>query len=438
MNVISLKKWLVLDLSRFVFSRKEAIIWSLFVLIYLLSGLLFVSPLPYRMAVISIPYGLLTFILFRFRVNGVTLVYLAMLAFIVISALINGSTLFRTLYFMRVPTFAYFTYYVVWVCAKEKSLWQIVEWGRVIGLIQLPVIILQWLTFPYWRASTLRVVQFEDSGFGTFYFKTDYSIVIFMLFHIIILLFLHKESRLSNRARILWITWFTLTIFIARAQFGIICLLLIFGYYFFRHYAVSRITIPVIATIFIIAVISGLLSLSNNPLLEQIPGSLSLALQKFVNLYDRFLQDRYDLSLYLSGGYDRVGAIIYLLFENPSLIGEGPALYDPAVGVSRRGNFGHFLDMISNIGFVGAFISALFFFFIAGGLRSTPQTPNKQTAIRLVFWVTMLCGLVYPIMNDIGVVFSYTTIMAYLMLDNCAINDQGNPNFGPTPDFDQT
>lgn len=416
MKAIDLDRYLIIDQDQFILSRRRLMLWSFFGFIYLFSGLLFVSPIPYRMAFISLPFGLLTLLFYRWRINIVTITCIGLVLITLISAIINNSTLFRTLYFIRIPVFAYFTYYTIRMNKTDKIIRQFIYWGRFIGLIQLPIILIQWATYPYWRASTLQFTGIKDSGFGTFYFKTDYTISMFLVFHIIVLLYFGAKTGISARTRLFWIAYFTLSVFIINAQFVALCLLLVFVVYVYQKDAVYRITIPIITIISVLALLTGVLSLSDSPLLQQLPGSVTLALRKFAVIYQQFLQEEYNYTRYLAGFYDRVGAIRFLFFENPRLFGDGPALYDPTFGISRRGNNGHILVMIAEIGFIGALVSIFYYIAVARGLRHKSRSFNVRSAVRLIFLVTFLCGWVYPIMNDIGVLFTFIIFIEYVLL----------------------
>jgi hypothetical protein len=383
-------------INRLPINPKQVTFWLFFVLIYCFSGVLTVATnYSYRMGMISL-LALPLVALYGIRLDRISVMYGVLVMVVLASGLYNGSSLSEIIVFLRVAVFSYLTYYVAIRCITQRNIVRIFHFCVAIAVLQLPVIILQWLSYPYLPVGWKRALL-EDFGFGTFNYSTDYSMAFFLTLIICFLLFERPRNHFVRR-RWFIIGWLTLTVFVANAQFLKLLLITVWVIYFLTHFNVKNI---LFGTIMLLFVIGLMLFLSQLGILTEPVTTFLVRLQKYT--------ESSGSATYLEGGYDRFGALTYLLIDRPSILGDGPSrYYDVFAQTRRRGNTGHFFTFVSEIGLLGWLTSVLIFFLIV--------FPIKNGRIRISWLqIFMFVGInvlsfTSQAMNDIGVMLSYCII----------------------------
>lgn len=381
-----------------VLQLTEVTLWTLLVLMYLLSGVLtLLSDQKYRMGLMSLLVLPLLF-LRPLRVNRVFLAFAVLVGVVLTSGIVNASPPGKIIEFLRIPLFAFLLYYLTFIAVDEHNIRHILRFFVIVAIVQLPIILLQWWSFDYLPDSFKENVGILDFGFGTFNFKTDYSMS-FLLTLLTAWLILDPRRSSWVRARGLLAIWYSLTVFIAAAQIMKIGVILVWLIYGMQQIGRLRLRTLLIISSSLLALYFGTVALYEAELLPEYP-------TQFINRIEAGMNDL-NADGYLQGNYDRFGALQYLLFSGTTpLLGDGPAAYSDAFTRELvRGNTGHFFTFFSEIGPIGWAASVLVFFLIAFPI----QQGKLRVALTpvLFFMLINLLAFTSSIMNDIAVVTSF-------------------------------
>ena len=183
---------LKIDLSAWVF-------WLTLILSFVASRPLIVATSgKYRLGLAVFALGLLL-VLSRLRlVNWQLLISISLLGVaMLLSGLINNSSIVEVISFVRIPIIAYLVYYLVAAYLTKKE--RVISTFRVmyiIALIQLPILVIQRISYPYMPERLKFGVltgQLSPTDFATGTFDGDASMS-FLLIALLILLLFFKHS----------------------------------------------------------------------------------------------------------------------------------------------------------------------------------------------------------------------------------------------------
>lgn len=399
------KKW---SIGRpILVNPKRLVFYLVFFLVFCLSGAFTIlgwwKGFPYRMGLMSalvIPLILL----YGIRVTRVVLVYVALTGVVVLSGLYNRSSLAEIILFIRILGFSYLMYRLVELHVRRDNISSIIRLCVAIALLQLPVVVLQRLSYGYLPARVRADISAIDFDFGTFNYKGDASMAFFLTLLVIFLLFDKKRNYVIRHK---WpvLVWLTLTVMIANAEAVKLIILLVWGFYFIMHLSPRTI----VYSVTVLLVVVG--TLASFGVLDEIWSEFTYTLSNNVRVDLREGKQE----AFLSGNYARGAAVSYYLSRGILWLGAGPSKYfDVLTKTWTRGNRGHIFTFYSEVGLLGWLLSVLVFFFIA--------FPGRGWRIRvhwtsiLGFLAIQLLSFTTQIMNDISVVLIYCIMSkAYLL-----------------------
>jgi hypothetical protein len=347
--------------------------------------------------------------------------FVALVAVIALSALVNGSSLLEFLVFLRIPAFAFLVYFLGATYLNKETAPGVFKLLLFIGYLQLPIVIAQRATYDLMPAIVRDQVAGIDFLFGTFNLKGDSSMSTFLIMMIILLLF-SSRVRAIVRYPLISSLYFSATVLLSNSRISHIILLLV--WFVFITWSVktnslrvllvaSLISLTVLGVYIYVDVIGGkALNAINRQIFQLIP-SAEVSRKESAGELD--IRDR-AIERYLSGEYARGGAIRYFISQGVSFFGDGPTkYYNPVTRVRLRGNRGHFLTFYSEVGLLGLGVSAVVFLLI---ILETDRRgrPTLRWVGVLLFAVVMMMSLTLEIMNDISVVFAYVLISRYYLL----------------------
>lgn len=376
------------------------VFYTVFTFAFVLSGVItMANVLPYRMGLVSL-LVLPLFFLYGLKIDLVFILYVLLGTVVAISAVYNGSSFAQFALFLRILVFSYLIYYLVEVFVKKNNIASIMKLVTLVGMLQLPIVAVQTLTYNWLPASiTIGMNLAEiDYDFGTFNFKGDYSMTFFLILLVAFLLFDKKRNYVIPH-RLFVIGWLTATVLITNADIAKGALAIVWGVYFITH--LNR-RIGIYLLFFSIAII-GIMMASKvwSTIWEDLSYKVVSETQSLLN------GDKVDV--YLQGGYARGAAIYYFLNNDLLLVGDGPSKYiDPITKEQTRGNVGHIFTFYSEVGLLGWLISMMVFFQIAftlsrGHIRIT-------WTILIMFVLVFIMSFTSQIMNDISVMLIYCLI----------------------------
>jgi hypothetical protein len=318
--------------------------------------------------------------------------------------------------FLRILVFSYLMYYLVEVYVNEKNIRNIIKLCVIIAVIQLPVIIIQQMTYDYLpdRLTQGFLRLRWDFAFGTFRFG-DSALNLFINLILIFMLF-DKRGNYFARYKLFLVFWLSATVLFSSSEISKITLGLIWFVYFTLH--LKRKTTIYLGLLLLIMLLlfigSGLMSEMMTPVVT--------ALSQAVN---DFGPER--VELYLEGRYARGAALYYFFTNDLLLLGDGPSKYtDPISGERLRGNMGHIYTFYSEIGLIGWLLSVYIYFVIA--FRSGKGRLRLSVFTILLFLSVQILSFTNNIMNDISVVFIYCIMAKTYLLPvppSSSINSTG-------------
>ena len=156
-------------------NRKKLIFYSVFLLTFFLSGLitmLSMGIIPYRMGLVSL-LVIPLFLSFGIKVDKVFIGYIILTAFVILSGLLNSIPPVSMLLFMRILVFSFLIYQLVELYIHPGNISKILKVSVLIGMIQLPLVVLQQLTYEILPNSIKSNLIQIDFDFGSFNFKGD-------------------------------------------------------------------------------------------------------------------------------------------------------------------------------------------------------------------------------------------------------------------------
>jgi hypothetical protein len=276
-------------------------------------------------------------------------------AVILISGLINRSNSFLTLLYILLFVFVPLsTFLFVQVSFRSTQINKVLRILLIIGVIQLPIILLQQYFVGEFISHSSRPISQEDVAFGTFFFANDHGLCFFLLSLVIYLLF---EPSFHPRWRQPLLLWYSATIVLANSNISIFLLLVILAVYFFIRFTAHNL----IPYLLLLAVLVSFVLF--------VPSLWHLMSEK----YDIFQHKIFakDLS-YLevektidSRIAERFDILVHFMGQNIYFIGEGPYSYfDPIKGeFPKYLNFSQYLWFYNDIGIIG--ICAVIYLYVS-------------------------------------------------------------------------
>ena len=384
------------------------IIWHLvftgaFLVSGALSALALMLGVPYRMALWSL-LVLPIFVLRRIRLSAVIIAYGLLALVVVVSGLLNGSSLLEILLFTRVLVFSFLIYVLVRVAVSRDNAARVYRWCLSLAIVQLPIVLIQRLLYESMPTAIKVSVSRVDFGFGTFNLKGDAAMSFFVTMVVLLILF-HGRGRVSLRRQWFVLPWLSLTVLLANSEVMKPLLFLIWGFYLITH---PREKLIVNASLLLVLAIGGL----------AVTGGLSFVWSKLVT----YLPNNLNFSssgeaAFLAGSYGRGAAIAYYIRRGISLFGDGPSsYYSPLNRQYLLGNRGHIFTFYSEIGLLGWLSSVLVLFGLAFLDPSRPWSMRWSWLRFLVFVSIMALSYTTEVMNDISVFLAYALTLRLHML----------------------
>jgi len=266
---------------------------------------------------------------------------------------------------------------------------------RPVAAIQLPVVIMQWITYDFWPSGLRGSIIFVDAGFGTFAAKTDYAVGFFLT----ILLALELSDRGDKSVwKSIWLLYLSVTIIVIRAEISVLGMVVVFAIHFFARLRLARLLGTLIAASVIIILIYG----SWGSLPKQASEPIQMATSTL------FLDDseqQVAIADYLANRqYSRVGGFAYLRSNGISLLGAGPGAYgSPISGGYKRANYGHLLTYASELGILGLATSVGLMIAISFAGRSRNLVGVSILACLVIWSITV------NVLNDVAVLMAATS-----------------------------
>ena len=383
---------------------KKLVFYAVFSFVFLLSGIItMLDVIPYRMNLVSL-LVIPLLLLYGIRIDRVLILFLLLTIISIISAIVNQVSITQLVFFLRSVIFAYLMVRLVRLTVTSENITKIIRLCVFIGMIQLPLVLLQFMTYDLLPGRITNGMNLSrvDYGFGTFHLKGDAVMTYFITLLVIFLLF---DNRRNYIIRYKWpiVYWLTLTVLISNAELMKLAILVVWAVYVIRHFNFRTLLFG--ATILIL--LAGILLIAG--VFDEIIDDFSFHLSTNLSTSERKRES------FLSGGYGRGAAIEYYLSSDLELIGDGPSrYYDVLTKTMTRGNTGHIFTYYSEVGLIGLFLSYLIFFFIAFPTR------NGHIQVRwvgaLIFFVIVLLSITTEILTNVSIVLIYSIIaMTYLI-----------------------
>jgi hypothetical protein len=393
----------------------QIVFYTVLAFVYLLSGIIILTNIfPYRLGLVSfliIPL----FLFYGIKVDRVLLAFLGLTIIVFFSGILNGSSLLEVLIFLRILAFSYLIYYLVEIYINKANISKILSLCTALAIVQLPVIIVQQLTYDYLperlRLGILRLRW--DFAFGTFR-PGDSALNFFLNLLLIYLLFNPRSMKLVKYGKLLAL-WLSVTVLISSSEISKVILVIIWGSYFITH--INRKTTLYFGFAFVIVITLLVGSGYSEALVTPVTTTINRAVRDFS-------PER--VELYLEGSYAR-GAALYYFFTNDILwFGDGPSKYtDPISGERLRGNMGHVYTFYSEVGLLGWLMSVLIYFLIA--FRPNKGKIKFTLSLLLMFIAVQILSFTNNIMNDISVVLTYCIMVKTNLYSENMVESSSSP-----------
>jgi len=332
------------------YNFQEIVFFVVFALHCVIGGFItFWGIFPFRPYYTSIIVLGLVFI-YRIRIDKILKFHLGFALIILISGLLNHSSLKSIFLGLRIPVISY-TMYLVVDSFFKKTRSKISTALKWIAFLQLPVVLAQFFFSTFLIGHTSILIAEHDIRFGTFFIKSDPIMSLYLIS--LVIYFLFKKENLSKIDVFITITS-SLTIFLASTKVLQLILLIILCYYLFTFSTYKQIFYSfIIITLFVSIFIST--------------GYSTKFIGSFENFYNNTFEKRKaeQISAFEKGNYARLGAILYFLNQPVKILGDGPARYtNPLEGEMDLGLTGNDFKMYAEYGLIGLIFSILGIFII--------------------------------------------------------------------------
>lgn len=389
---------------------KKYTFWLTFALCYLFGGTLVYLGVPFRLYYVIL-FPLLVIILYIFNkkkiiFNNVIIICIVYLSVIILSGINNDSPIINILKYLRFIVIPMIIYLFTMIVVNKNNINKIIKFSIIIALIQLPIIIFQKLNYEILtqlsptNASSLSSSKL-DFDFGTFFWKDDAAMTMFLLFIISFVLFDKKHNSIVKYKNMILI-WLSITILIANSMIGHFILLFLFIYYVLKHISIKK----TIKIIFSIMVLSGILILS---------GYANLWSSQIKKSIDQItFKDATDAKIFLEGNYARSAAIVYYFNQPIKIIGDGPSSsYNPVTRKYLLGNTGIFLLTYSEIGLIGLIMVLVLLYSISHQPMRTSKTMGRP-----IFIILCMYSVTSSVLTDSSMIFACTIFASTGLISN--------------------
>lgn len=277
---------------------------------------------------------------------------LLLLIIIIISGLSNGAHFINILYYLF--QIALFIGCFIFINRTPKRTGDLlVNMLFIISLIQLPVIILQRLIYPYLGIFNLNPtgIRYEDFAFGTFFLAEDHALG-FLLFSFFILIVTNK-FQVTYLSKWLVLSLLIVTILIINSKITILFLLSFGVYFLFRKAPIATIIV------FIVSIVCITLLRNHEPI---------KGIVHKVEFSIAYLQKEYSdeqIALLMEDIYAGRLEVLQYYYINPiNIIGEGPGSFRNIIsGEMLNANFSQLLWYYRDIGLLGLILSFIMLFY---------------------------------------------------------------------------
>ncbi len=343
----------------------------------------YVAPLPF---LLMIKHG--------FKWDNVTKIFLIFLITIIISGIINGSSLKEIFLFTRFIVTSYSMYYLASIYITHKNAKKIISLCITIGMIQLPVLILQRLLYDTLIPHSAVFVMEIDFYFGTFFINNDKVLSLFLTGAILFLLFDAKNNYFIKH-RYFKAVWLTLSVFISNSIVSHLVLIIIWLYYFLRRFSLIRIFR---FSALLVLVVSSFAAFNY---LDTWSDFLKLSITKII------LKQAGNEEAFFEGNYSRAAAIAYYRSQPIKLLGDGPSrYYDPITRKYLLGNRGQIFIFYSEIGLIGLLLGYLILYRMA----KSPGAMKKN--ILVLFFISIAAlTLTTSVLSNAGIMLAYNIFL---------------------------
>lgn len=361
----------------------------------------FTGVIPFRPFFASL-LVLLSVAIYKIKIDNILKFHTWFVFTILLSGIINGSSVNGMLMAMRVPVISYTMYLVVvGYLGKQKV---DIEWLiKVIAIIQLPIIITQIILYEPLASLSAVYTSFNDIRYGTFFVKSDPTMSTFLILVVIYLLFVKKDF---NKWNVIVILSACLSVFLASSRISQIALLMILGYYVFLNASFKQkaYAVPIIGLVLLAFSLTGYYS--------QLQFQLTQVWKQIT------FQQGVDYEAFREGGYARGATILYFLSEPLKILGDGPGQYvNPLANEMSLGLQGEYFKTYAELGLVGLLFSV-------GGIFIIVFSKLKKGFYRYLIVFTLLTlGITSDLYNDAGLMFIFY-LMIYVILNSKKVSEK--------------
>lgn len=287
----------------------------------------------------------------KIRIDKVSIAILIFSMVIIVSGLLNRSTFQEIILFLRHAIYIYLIYFLVTFYITSNNIEKIIRLAMFIGIIQLPVLLIQRLFYD--KLIEYSVISIGETDFmvGTFLVKNDVGLCVFLLNLIIFLLFEINVNYFIKK-RLFLSVYFSFCILLTNSKLSYLILCLIWGVYLIKN--TSLINIIKVSTCFIVLLLLTL----HFEYYENIKYVVSSSWETTT------LRTTVAENVFLKGGYSRAAGIQYFLHQPLKIFGDGPTKYTDRYGEKILGLHGHLLTFYAEIGIIGLLMSYIVFFVI--------------------------------------------------------------------------
>lgn len=369
-----------------------------FVLFYVIGGTLALYGIvPYRPYHLSfLPFLLMP--LYGIKFDLITKLFLLFALVIFISAAINRSSFMQVVMFMRYVVTPYAMYYLATIFIKPKNIGKIINLCLAIGMIQLPIVVIQRLLYHQLITPAVRNVQAVDFMFGSFNVSGDPSLSFFLM-GLILFLLCDRKHNYFVKNRMAKAIWFSLTIFLSNSVLSHLLTIGIWGYYLLQGRSLKSIIQVGLVTLAAIGTLSYL----------NMTQSWTYHLSRRFN--QMLLSDTGNMDTFLEGRYSRSAGVIYFLTRPVSWFGDGPSrYYDAYTRTYLIGVTGQALTVYAEAGLMGLLLSYLILFALARKDRSANKLAWPY------FLIASFMAIISNFMNDASIMLTYNIFLSTGMI----------------------
>lgn len=294
----------------------------------------------------------------KLRINNFIKMNLFFAAAILISFLFNDSDISGLIYYLGYVAIPLFIYLLINSVKSKVNFEKLI---RVVVVVQIPVLLLQFIFPNYINYSTESIAEI-DRLFGTFPLKSDHFVGFFMLSNILFLLIKESKSVVDYVFLILSI----IAIILLNSMSSKVLLVLLIAYYLFTFSDLPmKITLLFIAFVFAI--------------------SCCFIFVENLSLLPDFLKFT-DISRISKGDANRFQTVYYFLSNKLMVLGNGPAsYYNPLVGkFTFNANFSQIIWSYFDLGIIGLVIV----FLLPFSFYTMFQINNKIKRALLFLFIT--------------------------------------------------